>query len=122
MSMQAMMSVYFYKIRDQRPEYATAVTIWTDRLSPELERMEVQRKAVIGRAIKRTIIVAAIVFAIVALGFWRFGMAVMFPFGIFAGLVAVALGSAAVWVPVFSMKSQTKQLVVGAACEPFGFT
>lgn len=120
--MQAMMSVYFDKIRDQRPEYESAVTIWTDRLSPELERMEEERKAVIGRAIKRTIIVGVIVAAVVALGFWQFGLQAMFPFGIFAGFVVTAIASGAVWVPVFSMKSQTKQLVVGAACEPFGFT
>ena len=40
----------------------------------------------------------------------------------FAGILVTFLLSSAVWVPVFSMKSQTKQLVVSAACEPFGFT
>ncbi|MEM5518195.1 DUF3137 domain-containing protein [Henriciella sp. AS95] len=122
MSMQAVMSVYFDRIRSQRPEFEGAVAIWADRLAPELERMEVERKAVIHRAVKRTIIVGAIIVAAIALLTWQVGFQVMFPFGFFAGIVLTFMLSAAVWMPVFSMKSQTKQLVVGAACEPFGFT
>ncbi|MGB3627398.1 MAG: DUF3137 domain-containing protein [Henriciella sp.] len=121
MSMQAMMSVYFDKIRDQRPEYETAVTIWTDNLSPELERLEAERKTVISRAYKRTAMAAgAVIFVLILISIATRG-AFIFPFGLFAGALAIAVASVALWVPVFAMKSQTKQLVVSAACEPFGF-
>lgn len=122
MGMQAVMSVYFDEIRSRRPEFESAVAIWADKLSPELERMEVDRKAVINKATRRTMIVAAIVLAGLLVLTWQFGFTAMFPFGFFAGILVTFLLSSAVWVPVFSMKSQTKQLVVSAACEPFGFT
>ncbi len=120
--MQAALDIYFDSIRDTRPEFETAIATWRDQLSPELERLEVERRAVLQRAYKRTAIVGAIIAAaLVALTFLA-GFQMMFPFGYFVGIVAAFLLCAAVWVPVNSMKSQTKQIVVGAACEPFGFT
>ncbi|RIJ13779.1 DUF3137 domain-containing protein [Henriciella mobilis] len=119
--MQAALDIYFDSIRSKRPEFEPAIAVWRDVLQPQLERMEEERKAVIGKAIKRTAIVGSIALLSVIALTWVLGFQVMFPFGIFAGIVLTVLASAAVWIPVFSMKSQTKQLVVGAACECFGF-
>lgn len=119
--MQAALDIYFDSIRSKRPEFEPAIAVWRDVLQPELQRMETRRRAVIARAIKRTIIVGAIALGIVAGLTFLIGFEVMFPFGIFAGIVLAFAASAAVWVPVFAMKSQTKELVVGAACECFGF-
>ena len=119
--MQAALDIYFDSIRSQRPEFESAIPIWKDRLSPVLEEMEARRKAVLDRAFNRTIIVAVIVIVILVGLTFQFGFETMFPFGYFAGILLTFLLSSAVWVPVFSMKSQTKQIIVGAACEPFGF-
>lgn len=120
--MQAALDIYFDSIRGTRPEFETAIVTWRDELEPELTRLEVERKAVIQRAYKRTAMAAAgVIFILVLVGIATRG-AVIFPFGIFFGAVAIAIASAALWVPVFAMKSQTKQLVVSAACAPFGFT
>ena len=120
--MQAALDIYFNDIRDKRPEFEPAVTVWRDVLTPELERMETRRREVIKRAVKRTVIVAAaVLMGVIGLTF-VIGFQTMFPLGIFAGIFLIFAASAAVWIPVFSMKSQTKQLVVGAACECFGFT
>ncbi|MEQ8556998.1 MAG: DUF3137 domain-containing protein [Henriciella sp.] len=119
--MQAALDIYFDNIRHKRPEFEAAIVTWRDTLAPQLERLEEQRKAVIGRAIKRTVMVGGIVLVLLAILTFAIGFEVMFPFGIFAGIVVTFLACAAVWIPVFSMKSQTKQLVVGAACDCFGF-
>ena len=119
--MQAALDIYFQDMQGKRPEFASAVKVWSSVLVPELERMEVERKAVINRAVRRTVIVGAIALAAVIGLTFLLSFEVMFPFGIFAGIVLTVLASASVWIPVFSMKSQTKQLVVGAASECFGF-
>ncbi|WP_300380931.1 DUF3137 domain-containing protein [Henriciella sp.] len=119
--MQAALDIYFDEIRDKRPEFDAAITTWRERLAPELERMEAERKAIISRAIKRTATLAAIAFGALILIAIATRGAFLFPFSIMLAVAAVTIGSAAVWVPVFAMKSQTKSLVVGAACEAFGF-
>jgi hypothetical protein len=121
MATPAAIESYFDHIRADRPEYEPAMVIWSDKLSPVLSEMEETRKTVIRRAVVRTIVTAVIMIAIVAAVGMFAGFAYIFPFGIFAAVLLTALISAVVWAPVFSMKSQTKQLVVGAACEPFGF-
>lgn len=119
--MQAALDIYFDNIRSKRPEFETAIPIWRDRLSPALEVLETERRNVIGRAYKRTAIVGAIILAVLIGLTWQFGFEAMFPFGYFAGVLVTFLLSSVVWIPVFSMKSQTKQMIVSAACEPFGF-
>ncbi|WP_084398873.1 DUF3137 domain-containing protein [Henriciella aquimarina] len=119
--MQAALDIYFDEIRQKRPEFEAAITTWRDRLAPRLKEMETERKAVIKRAITRTVTAAVIVATALAIIAILTRGAVIFPFGIFFGIIAIVIASAVVWVPVFSMKSQTKQLVVGAACECFGF-
>ncbi len=121
MATPAVNETYFEKLREERPEYESALIIWREKLSPVLAEMEETRKRVVRRAYMRTGLTAGVIIAIIiALGFFA-GFEVIFPFGIFAGVLLAFLISAVVWIPVFAMKSQTKQLVVGAACEPFGF-
>lgn len=120
--MQAALDIWFNDIRHQRPEFETAIATWRDTLSPQLERLEGERKATLATAYRRTAIAGAVVVAIL-IGLTLYaGFEAMFPFGFFAGILVIFFASAAFWVPVMSMKSQTKQLVVGAACESFGFT
>ncbi|WP_182482143.1 DUF3137 domain-containing protein [Henriciella barbarensis] len=113
---------HFARLHPVRPEHDAARLLWQDRLAPELTTMEEERKAVIKRATMHTVATAAFIVALVFAAIIAFGFEAIFPFGIFAGIVGIFIACAAVWMPVFSMKSQTKQLVVGAACEPFGFT
>ena len=120
--MQAALEVYFDRIMGQRPEFKSAIATWRDTLAPQLEDLETQRKTVINRAIARTATVAIIVLTLLIVTGILTSFAFVFPFGIFLGIFAVIVGSAVVWVPVFAMKSKTKQLVVSAACEPFGFS
>ena len=110
------------RLHPVRPEHEAARLLWQERLGPELSAREDERKAVIKRAIMHTVATAAFITALVFAAIIAFGFQTIFPFGIFAGIVATFIACAAVWMPVFTMKSQTKQLVVGAACEPFGFT
>ena len=112
----------FSRLQPVRPEHDAARLIWTDRLAPELSSMETERKSALNRAFMYTIATVAFIAALTFAAIIAVGFQTIFPFGIFAAVVAAFVASAAVWMPVFTMKSQTKQLVVGAACEPFGFT
>jgi Protein of unknown function (DUF3137) len=111
-------------LSSRRAEFAQARRVWAEVLEPELSRRETERKAAIKNAITRTAIGAGIpiftatLLAIATLVSFDF----MFPAIIFITLVIAAIVSATAWVKVFTMKSQTKQLVLSAACEPFGFT
>ncbi|QYI99786.1 DUF3137 domain-containing protein [Thalassovita mediterranea] len=122
MSKSMTLEDHFTRLHPVRPEHEAARLLWQDRLAPRLSEMEEERKAVIKRAIMHTIATGAFIAALVFAAIIAFGFEAIFPFGIFAGIVATFIACAAVWMPVFTMKSQTKQLVVGAACEPFGFT
>tara|TARA_R100001244_G_scaffold68643_5_gene56140 strand:- start:3194 stop:4339 length:1146 start_codon:yes stop_codon:yes gene_type:complete len=108
----------------RRVEFAQAPRVWSDVLRPELARREIERKAAIRQAITRTIIGASLPIFIAALLAISTLVLVdfMFPTIIFIVFVCAAIVSATAWVKVFTMKSQTKQLVLTAACEPFGFT
>jgi hypothetical protein len=110
----------FSALAQQRPEFKNATKIWTEVLEPTLSARETERREIISKARTRTLwsglIVGAITLAILAL---TGGAA--FIFTIFGGVAVTALASAASWVPLFRVKSQTKQLVVGAAAESFGF-
>jgi len=117
----ALLDAIFSNLTTQRPEFENAMKTWRDRLQPALQERESQRKEVISKAIKRTAIAggSTIVAVLILTGlFFRgdFG-----GFIGFAGLIITILASSVAWMPLFSMKSETKQLVVGAAAEAFGF-
>ncbi|MBK76206.1 MAG: hypothetical protein CME85_12035 [Henriciella sp.] len=111
----------FARLSPPRPEHEGAALLWRDKLHPRLEEMEAARKSIIRRATLHTLAVGVFIAALTAAAFIAFGFETVFPFGIFAAVVATFIACSAVWMPVFTMKSQTKELVVGAACEPFGF-
>jgi len=108
----------------RRTEFAQAERVWSDVLEPELSRREESRKATIRAAITRSIIGAGIpIFIIILLMISTLvSVDIISPGLIFLVLVSGAIVSATAWVKVFTMKSQTKQLILSAACEPFGFT
>ncbi len=111
----------FSGLNAQRPEFANALETWRSELEPALSAREAERKAIIAKAKARTI-QSALICGGIALAI---GILVlkgqMLPFAIFGAVAATAAMSATSWVPLFSMKSQTKQLVVGAAAHAFGF-
>ena len=104
----------------QRPEFKNALKVWSDVLEPALAARESERRAIISKARSRTFWTGLIVgaFALIALFATR-GAGAMFV--IFGAIAVTGIGSAAAWVPLFRVKSETKQLVVGAAAESFGF-
>lgn len=111
----------FNGLSAQRPEFASAYDTWRTELEPALSAREDERKAIISRARNRTIQSALICggIAIAVLIFLLKGQA--FIFAIFGAVLGTAIMSGATWVPLFGMKSETKQLVVGAAAHAFGF-
>ena len=111
-------------IAASRPEFEHAPRIWSDVLVPELGRREADRKACIGRAIRNSIIAAAsvlVIFIVLSVTGVIQGLMFNFPLMFFTMMVAVALFAGVAWGRVFNMKSQTKQLVLSAACTPLGF-
>ena len=104
----------------QRPEFKNAMKVWTDVLEPALAARESERRSIISKARNRTLWTGLIVgaFALILLFATR-GAGIMFI--IFAAIAVTGIGSAAAWIPLFRVKSETKQLVVGAAAESFGF-
>lgn len=104
----------------QRPEFKNAMKVWTDVLEPALAGRESERRSIISKARKRTIWTALAVGVIaIALMILTRGAATLFI--IFGAVAVTGIGSAAAWVPLMRVKSETKQLVVGAAAESFGF-
>ncbi|MEE9380344.1 MAG: DUF3137 domain-containing protein [Hyphomonadaceae bacterium] len=107
-------------LKAKRPEFEQAEQVWNDVLAPELGRREEARKSTIKAAIKRTVLafagtlLAAIIVNILLGGF--------FIVALFIGIAGAAVASALKWIPVFSMKTQTKELVLGSAAQSFGFT
>lgn len=106
----------------RRPEFADAVRIWETELAPELGAREERRKQVIARAQRRTALGAVIALITVsALLFLLRGGDFLFPFIMMGGVLIVASVSGFDWLKVYTMKSQTKALILRAACRPFGF-
>lgn len=118
---QNMMDSLFNGLAEQRPEFISSMRVWNEVLGPALEAREAERKAIIQKARGRTIITAAIVLAITLVLALIFTSGNFFIFAIFLGIMVTSVASAVAWVPLFAMKSETKQLVVGAAAESFGF-
>ena len=104
----------------QRPEFKNAVKVWTDVLEPALPARESERRSIISKARSLTLWTGLIVGAlalIVLIATGGAGAMIV----IFGAIAVTGIGSAAAWVPLFRVKSETKQLVVGAAAESFGF-
>ncbi len=116
----ALMNAIFSGLTAQRPEFKNAVKTWTETLEPALSARESERKATIAKARNRTIQTALIVgaFALILMYATRGNGAI---FAIFGFIAITGIASAASWIPLFAMKSETKQLVVGSAAEAFGF-
>lgn len=111
----------FSALVEQRPEFKNAMTVWTDVLEPVLAERESERRAIISKAWKRSALTGVIVGAI-ALGVIILSGGAALGITIFLALAITAIASGAAWIPLFTVKSQTKQLVVGAAAESFGFS
>ena len=111
----------FSVLVNQRPEFKNAMKVWTQALEPALAARETQRLSIISKARTRTIwtalCVAAAAIVLLVLTGGAFAL-----FTIIGAVAVTALASAAAWIPLFTVKSETKQLVVGAAAESFGFS
>jgi hypothetical protein len=106
-----------------RPEFADAVRIWEEDLAPELGVRETIRKTTIARAKARTFLGGFIaVVTLICLVIVTRGAGFLFPLSLFIGVIIVGAVSGIDWLKVYRMKSQTKELVLRAACQPFGFT
>ncbi|MEM8617392.1 MAG: DUF3137 domain-containing protein [Pseudomonadota bacterium] len=117
-----MMDAVFTGLSNERPEFKNAMATWRDRLQPELAAREAERKAIIKRAIQRTIITVLVVMTVAIVGIVLFASG---EFSFFLGALALmvsGVASAVAWMPLMAMKSETKQMVVGAAAEAFGFS
>ncbi|WP_375209341.1 DUF3137 domain-containing protein [Hyphomonas jannaschiana] len=109
-------------LASQRPEFADAERIWETELAPELGAREAVRKQTISRAKSRTFLgllvaVPLALFIMVLSG----GAGFLFPLSFFLGAIIVVLISGFDWLKVYSLKSATKDLILKAACKPFGF-
>lgn len=110
----------FSALVQQRPEFKNSMKVWSDVLEPALAAREAERKAIISKARGRTVVTGLSVGAIALITAVLTGGAAL-GFIIFAAIAVTGVASAAAWVPLFTVKSETKQLVVGAAAESFGF-
>ncbi|MAN46151.1 MAG: DUF3137 domain-containing protein [Alphaproteobacteria bacterium] len=111
-------------IAASRPEFEQAPRIWSEVLVPELARRELDRRASINRAVRNSVIAALgvlVIFIALHIAGIMDGLAFNFPLMFFSMFVAVALFAGIAWARVFNMKSQTKQLILSAACTPLGF-
>lgn len=116
----AITDAIFSALVSQRPEFKNAMKVWTAVLEPALASRESERRAIISKARKRTIWTGLTIGAIALAGIALTGGGGAI-FILFAAVAVTAIASAAAWVPLFTVKSETKKLVVGAAAESFGF-
>jgi hypothetical protein len=112
------------ELAGSRPELANVQKIWSEALAPELARREANRSVNLNALKRRTILAAIIPAALVALVFaFTVGLFGGFVFVlILASVVSVAVFTGLDWLKFYAMKTATKDLVLGAACAPFGFT
>ena len=106
-----------------RPEFRDAVRIWETDLAPELTAREAVRRKTLARAKGRTALGVAVA-ALPTLGLVILSLSaigILFPFAFMVGVLIVLAISGFDWLRVYTMKSQTKDLVLRAACKPFGF-
>ncbi|MEM9376610.1 MAG: DUF3137 domain-containing protein [Pseudomonadota bacterium] len=110
----------FSALVERRPEFKNAMKVWSQVLEPALQSREAERLQIIKRARNRTINTTLAVGALaLVIAFITGGAG--FGFLLFGAFAVIALISGIAWFPLMSLKSQTKQLVVGAAAESFGF-
>lgn len=108
----------------KRPEFASAEKVWTAVIEPELTRREQDRRETVRGAFARTAMFGIGGFiAVMVLGSIAFrGVSGDgFIIGLIAASLIAAAGSATNWLKVASLKTQNKELVLGAAAEAFGF-
>lgn len=111
------------ELTGQRSEFADIVRIWEDELAPELGARETVRLQAISGAKSRTVLgvfIAAV--TLICLIIVTRGAGFLFPLSLFIGAIIVGAVSGIDWLKVYRLKSQTKDLVMRAACKPFGFT
>ncbi len=117
----AIIDAVFAGLTAKRPEFSSAAETWRKTLEPALAERESERLRTIRTARKRTIWTALVVGVITLVLIILFMSGDFILFGIFGGVAVTAIASAVAWIPLFAMKSETKQLVVGSAAEAFGF-
>ncbi|MEM9572617.1 MAG: DUF3137 domain-containing protein [Pseudomonadota bacterium] len=111
----------FSALVEQRPEFKHAMKTWSDVLEPVLSEREAERRAIISKAWRRSAITGAVVgTGAICILILTGGAGFVITLIVAAAITALASGAA--WIPLFSVKSETKQLVVGAAAESFGFS
>lgn len=106
----------------QRPEFTDVERIWETELAPELGVREALRKQTISRAKSRTFLgVLAALPVVIGMMALSGGLGFLFPLSLFVAVIIVAGISGFDWLKVYSMKSETKDLILKTACKPFGF-
>jgi len=105
-----------------RPEFADVVRIWQNELAPELGVRESVRMQTVSRAKTRTgIAIALVALPTIAIMILSGGPDFIFPLAFFFAVLVIMALSGFDWLKVYSMKNATKDLVLQAACRPFGF-
>ncbi|KCZ94445.1 DUF3137 domain-containing protein [Hyphomonas johnsonii] len=111
-------------IAQARPEFASGPRIWDETLAPALQARESDRRETLRRAWRKTFVAALIPGLLLVVG----GIAMPFLLGgwmliLFFGVpLSVILIAGMDWLNIYAMKNATKELVLSAACQCFGFT
>ena len=112
------------RLSDARPELANVEQVWRESLEPKLAKRESKRRRIVREAWRKTGVGASISVGayLVLLVLTRGGFGALFPMFLFGGIVIVAAVSGFSWLRVYSMKTQTKDLILSEACNLFGFS
>ncbi|MBU2605293.1 MAG: DUF3137 domain-containing protein [Alphaproteobacteria bacterium] len=111
-------------IARKRPEFAHGPRIWAETLAPALHARESARRETFRKVWRKTAIAAVIPWLLLLV----FGIMKPFLFGAwtivlaFGTPISIILIAGMDWLRIYAMKSATKELVLGAACQCFGFT
>ena len=111
-------------IAGKRPEFAHGPRIWAETLAPALHARESERRETIRKVWRKTAVAAVIPWLLLLV----FGAMKPFLLGawtivLFFGVpISIILIAGMDWLRIYAMKSATKELVLGAACQCFGFT
>jgi hypothetical protein len=111
-------------IARKRPEFAHGPRIWAETLAPALHARESARRETFRKVWRKTAIAAVIPWLLLLV----FGVMKPFLFGAwtivlaFGTPISIILIAGMDWLRMYAMKSATKELVLGAACQCFGFT
>ena len=108
----------------KRPEFFSGPRIWAESLAPALQAREAERRETIRKVWRKTLVAVMIPPILLVI----LGLMNRFIFGgwmliLFFGIpLSVLLIAGMDWLRVYAMKAATKELVLGAACQCFGFT